>query len=394
MSTRTRTGPGRRQGFTLIETIVALALFGSLFAMVLGLFGSQIRTFSSGASQMDAAQNLRFAMSVLEKDLPVVASGVPAEQPFIVYADSTVFAYNADLFSNLPNDVSAIYVDSTLPNAMVNSLPQARRMTIPNSSFQYPDTTYRHAGSRSPAETIIFFFQRDTFATRRDTYLLWRQLNDQPPELLARNVLRASDRPFFRYLRRVPQVGGAAVLDTVPHAWLPLAHTAAIHGGPNDVGASARVDSLRAVEVSFRVTDDGPPGRERIFETRRTIMFPNAGRAVKKSCGDEPLLGSLTFTATVNTTYGVPYVDLAWTQSVDEAAGERDVRRYVLWRSTSPLTGNEDPYLSMPSGQTLYTFLDANVVPGATYYYAVAAQDCTPSLSARRTATVTVPVIP
>jgi len=40
-----------------------------------------------------------------------------------------------------------------------------------------------------------------------------------------------------------------------------------------------------------------------------------------------------------------------------------------------------DPYRSVPGGVDLYVQIDEDVEPGATYEYAVAAQDCTPTLS-------------
>ena len=41
------------------------------------------------------------------------------------------------------------------------------------------------------------------------------------------------------------------------------------------------------------------------------------------------------------------------------------------------------PFLAIPAGAASYTYEDAAVVPGVVYQYALTAQDCTPSLSAR-----------
>ena len=54
--------------------------------------------------------------------------------------------------------------------------------------------------------------------------------------------------------------------------------------------------------------------------------------------------------------------------------------RYVIWRRPAGVVAWGDPIASVPAGQASYVFNDTRVDPG-TYTYAIAAQDCTPSLS-------------
>ena len=388
MSTR----KAARAGFTLVEVLVAMTIFGALIALTLGVLDQQVRAFYNGSAQMDATQHLRFTMSVLEKDLPTTGSGVPITQPFLVYADTHVVAFNSDYASNLAADAFAVYVDTTLPNLMVTSLTQPRRMTIPRTAWQYPDTTYRVGASPSPAETIILYFEPDASTARSDDYLFWRQVNDQAAELLARNILRPASGPFFRYRRVRAPAAGQIVLDTVPGAWLPLRHTRPIHLSLADTGTFARIDSVRAVNVRFRTFDDRPQAQQRIFEVERTIALPNAGKSARKTCGDEPLNTGMNFTAVADSANGGPIVRLSWQRSVDENSGERDVNRYLLWKSTTLPVGTGDPFQNIPAGAAPpYIFEDGGVSTGTTYYYAIAAQDCTPSFSTQLTRTVIVP---
>jgi hypothetical protein len=130
---------------------------------------------------------------------------------------------------------------------------------------------------------------------------------------------------------------------------------------------------------------------ERRRTLSRLIRMPNAGLAQQNTCGDEPLLGT-GLTAALTVVNGAPAVSLTWAQATDEAGGERDVIRYVLWRKhpTDPDWG--DPYLSIPAGNPTPFYQDQAVVSGEQYQYALAAQDCTPSLSTLATSgTVTVP---
>jgi len=369
-----------RAGTTLIETLVALTLLGVLITATLSLMDHEVRAFNAGASQIDAMQNLRFTMSVLEKDLATVGTNIGPNQPFLVYADSHVVVFNGDYASSVANDPFAVYVDTAASSLITTVLPRERRLTIPRTTFAYPDSTYRVGGAHSPAETIMFYFEPDTGTARADDYRLYRKVNDQPPDMVARNILRASGNlPFFTYTRRVTPVSGAAYVEAVPQNQLPLQHQRVFHNAPNDTGTLAAIDRLRAVRVNFRVTD-AHPASERIYTATRTIWFPNAGQVMKQTCGDEPIIGSISPLAQHTTYNDLPAIRLTWSPAVDEAGGERDVVRYVIYRHTTPGPVG-DPFLSIPAGMASYTYYDTDIVPGVLYYYSIAAQDCTPALS-------------
>jgi len=76
-------------------------------------------------------------------------------------------------------------------------------------------------------------------------------------------------------------------------------------------------------------------------------------------------------------------VQLTWAPATDENSGEKDIERYVVWRRPSTTPDWGDPLVSIPSGLPGYTYVDGSVTIGTTYYYALAAQDCSPALSAQ-----------
>ena len=121
------------------------------------------------------------------------------------------------------------------------------------------------------------------------------------------------------------------------------------------------------------------------------IRFPNAGLAQKQTCGDEPILsGALAAVPIVLN--GTPAVRLTWSAAVDEGGGEKDVVRYVVWRRAPGAPDWGDGYVSIPAGQASYVYEDGVVQSGTGYQYALAAQDCTPSLSSlSSTGTITIP---
>jgi hypothetical protein len=168
----------------------------------------------------------------------------------------------------------------------------------------------------------------------------------------------------------------------VPAGDLPLRHTSTFHRVSADTAASARTDSVRAVEVTFRSTNGLTGVNERIVAASRMIALPNAGFELLRTCGDEPILGGTLGAAVVDLGGGVWAVRLTWNAATDETSGERDVARYVIYRQATPITTDwGDPYLSIPAGFASYQQDDAAVASGFTYQYAIAAQDCTPMLS-------------
>jgi hypothetical protein len=246
----------------------------------------------------------------------------------------------------------------------------------------YPDTNYTAAGGilNSPAETVIFYFTPDTATARTDDFVLFRKVNGLAPELVARNILRTSGEPFFKYFQLRRPLNAPAYLFTVSSSALPMRHSVPVHGTVADTGTPGKVDSLRGVEVNLTATNGKTDADERTFAITRTVRFPNAGLAVKRTCGDPPLLGT-GLSVRDTTVQGAPAVRLAWNPATDEGGGEADVVGYVVWRRLQGAADWDVPYLSIPAGQTSYIHVDVAVTQGETYEYALAAQDCTPTLS-------------
>jgi prepilin-type N-terminal cleavage/methylation domain-containing protein len=368
-------------GFTLVELIISIMIFGIVLAAGIGFVATQNRMFQRGLDRMTALQNLRYALNSLETDLPTLGTNVPASQPSLVYASGTAIAFSADYASNVANDIFASYIDLGAPNGQV-TVPNPT-ITIPTSAFNWPTTTYLNtSGTRSPAELLIYWFAADGTTTRNDDYVLWRQINNAAPEPVARNILQNGTTPFFSYLERNDFVNAASNLTAVPAAALPLRHTSTFHRVSADTAASARSDSVRAVEVTFRSTNGLTGINERIVAASRMIALPNAGFELLRTCGDEPILGGALGAAVVDLGGGVWAVRLTWNAATDETAGERDVARYVIYRQATPITADwGDPYMSIPAGFATYQQDDPGVAPATTYRYAISAQDCTPMLS-------------
>ncbi len=380
-----------RAGMTLVEMTVSLVIFSFIMAGALSMLRSEGKRFQLGGERAAMYQNGRFAMNEMEKDLRTSGTGAPDQQPQIVYAADSVLVFNANYWTNTVGDVEAVYYSEDAPDSAVSAMRTVAKVTIPYTTIQYPDTNYRLGAVNSHAETIAFWFRLDSSTARTDDYILWRRINNLAPEVVSTNLLRTTNQPFFRYFRIFGSTNSQS-LDTVPRSQLPLRHSRPIHLAINDTGAFARIDSIRAVRVSFTVTNGRTGADEQRRSISRLIRLPNVGLVNSKTCGDAPI-----FTATVGISALVApdstrYVRLNFARSVDETSGERDVERYVIFRRFGSATDWGDPFTTIPGGDTAYVYTDATVIKDSTYRYAVAAQDCTPTLSGlQQTTTVTIP---
>lgn len=382
-----------RRGMTLVEIIVSIFVFSFVMAGALSMLQSESRRFQLGGEKSAMYQNGRFAMNEMEKDLRTSGAGAPDIQPQIVYVSDSVIVFNANYWTNTPGDVEAVYYSADAPDSAVQAMRTSGTITIPYTAIQYPDTNYLTGGVNSAAETITFYFRRDSSTTRTDDFILWRRVNNLAPEVVSSNLLRSGSEPFFRYFRLFFD-GTVERLDTIPRNALPLRHARPIHLAINDTGALAQIDSIRAIRVSFTVTN-GRVGAAMGEQTRalsRLLRLPNVGLVNTKTCGDAPIFtGTVTATAEVLPD-STRFARITFPPSVDEKTGEKDVERYVIWRRFGSAADWGDPLVTLPGGDTLFIFNDLGVIKDSTYRYAVAAQDCTPSLSSQQfSAQVTIP---
>jgi prepilin-type N-terminal cleavage/methylation domain-containing protein len=377
----------RRRGATLVELLITMLIFGIIMTSAFAFLLVQTRGYRSLATRTDQVQNARFGHDILRQEIRTAGTNVVDAQPLVVYASDSVFAFNADLLTNLVDSVfktGAIYVDPYASDADASALTTDAPIVIPGTTFSYPLADYSSAlGTVGEAETVIFYFTPDTLSAEAADYALMRQTNGGVPEMVSGGLRRSGDAPFFRYwydpARYDPSASGLA---RVPESWLPLAKTVAIRGAPPDTGMSVttRIDQLRAVEVTYEGAKRSDGGREIV---RYMVPMPNVGaeRAVR-ACGRPPLPPS---TPSVVWQADSAVVLLTWPNAMDDGAGEDDTLRYVLWRRLAGATTWRAPIATVGAvpGTGMYTYRDGGVDVGAgmRYEYVLAVQDCTPNLS-------------
>ncbi|MDT8368566.1 MAG: prepilin-type N-terminal cleavage/methylation domain-containing protein [Longimicrobiales bacterium] len=374
----------RRAGMTLVELVIALTIFGVIISTALVFMSRQNEAYQTSLRRTIALRNVRYAVTTLRQDLETLGTNVGADQPPLVHADDDVVVFSADHTTNVSGDPFAVFHDPDAPSGSV--IAPSGSFSIPNASQSWPGVAYESApGIRSSAEAILFWFAPDVTTARTDDYQLMRRVNTGEPDVVARRLLRDGSEPFFTYVRLVDQ-GGGLLPTPVPDSLLPLHHAVASHGSAADTGAVAIIDAVRAVRVRFRATDGEPGDRESIVGISRLIALPNSGQEILSTCGTPPILGSALNATVATLSTGEVGVALGWGPAIDESGGEADVVRYVLWRREVGNPSWGEPWVAIPAGAPTYTFEDATVSSGTGYLYALAAQDCTPTLSPRTTA--------
>jgi hypothetical protein len=315
---------------------------------------------------------------------------VPGRQPFVVQADPYAITVNADLATRDTaaegGAFGAVYLDADLPMGATMSLTPANAVTLPRSTVIYPTTTYfRGSGPQSAAETISFWIARDGSSGSDGRYALYRRVNALPVDTIARGLLLDPSTPPFTYTASDPSTGA---LYPVPASALPAFHVQQ-HGAPGDTARSAITDAIRSVHVHLVGTFIERNGSVSRRVADADIRLLNAGLLNHATCGEPPVLGS-----TVTATYvagPTRQVVVSWDGAVDEAGGEHDVERYLIYRR-APTAAFDEPIASIPAGQASYQFADTQIASGDQWTYAVAASDCGGQFSSPATSSqVTVP---
>jgi prepilin-type N-terminal cleavage/methylation domain-containing protein len=370
------------RGFTLMEMIVSLVVLSIVMSAAIWFFRGVSKAVAGTADRMDAMQNLRYAIGTMDRELRNAGAGTTEPQPTLVYISPTVVVFNADIVSPTPNSMTAVnYNPDADPNA-TDAPTTSQKFTIPGTAIQYPDSTYKTTGGEiSPAEAITYWIAPDSAPGHSGLYLMYRQVNNNAPDVVARNLLPYPGRPFFDWL----QTDTIGNLFTVTAANLPMRHSVPIHGALGDTGVASRIDSIRAVRVNLYASNGVFGAQQILRELVTTVRIPNAGLTKQRSCGDQPIFGK-TVTATQIGVAGAPAIKLTWSPATDETGGEKDVEKYVIYRRT--LAGSFDDALqSIPSGQASYSFTDLALLHDSTYVYQVTALDCTPLESLPSTTT-------
>jgi prepilin-type N-terminal cleavage/methylation domain-containing protein len=386
--------PSSSTGFTLVELMVTVVMISMIMGATISLIRSQTRTFRLSGEKLELTQNMRYALGTIDRMLRTAGAGVANQQPMFIYGGNDVVAFNSN-WTHVNQDRCAVNINPDAPVGSFEILPLASAFTLPNTAFIYPAMNY--TSTTCLAETLVFYFRPDSSTPGEpNDFVLMHRANAMPAELVAKNLFAYPGRPFFQYfVHRQTLAVPPAARDSLVLAGaagsgivLPIQHSVAVHGSAadsaNDPSNSYIADSVKAVRINIRVSNGLTGVEQRLRDVSTVVSLPNNGLIQLKDCGTAPpLLGVLDVQE--NLVGNPPSVTLSWPASFDEAAGETDINQYNIYRReplTEPAFGST--LITIPAGQPPpYLFTDNGVEVGIDYVYAVGAQDCTPSESAR-----------
>ena len=146
-------------------------------------------------------------------------------------------------------------------------------------------------------------------------------------------------------------------------------------------------DSIRTVTLTVNGVFNGYTLQNKAKAFVRTVSsqtsLANIGLSQRSSCGDLPLNPGSPTVALVNVG-GVDRVQMTWSASSDEASGEKDVERYVVYRRVVGNPWTEPIDQVGGSKSATYMWEDFDIQTGISFEYGVAAQDCSPANSSMR----------
>jgi Tfp pilus assembly major pilin PilA len=369
----------RRQGFTTIELIVAMTVTLVLIALAAPLYRAQTSAVSTTSGRTDAKRSSVFAADAIDQDLRNTGVGVFDGQPMVIRAAADAITFNANLVTARTSDMVAVFFDPDADSSAVGALSPSSQVTLPNSSVLYPTASYV-----SNAETISYYAVADTAlapVSGASMYTLRRRVNRQREEIVARNLMRYSGEPVFRYFRRT----ATGALSEIPAGQLPMVHSVPKHGSAADTGVVARIDSVALVRLNLISVYKNPRGGAVIDTLQRTVRLANQGLMQRSQCGETPLTPGVPV-LTITVIGGLNAVRLAWNSSIDELSGERDVEMYAIYRRIFGSGDWNEPLANIPgAGLPTLNYTDNTVLPGVRYEFAISALDCTPAPSALTT---------
>ncbi len=370
-----RSGRRRRPGFTIIELLIAMSVTLVIVAVAAPLYMAQTRSVNNTAGRTDATRSANFAIDAIEQDLRNTGVGAYDGQPMLLRAAIDAVSFNANMVTARTNDIVSVFYDPDADSTALGSLTTSTSVTLPNSSTTYPAASYV-----SNAETISYYVRSDTGTSPiagGQRVILYRRVNRMPEEIIARNLIRTSTAPVFRYFKK----SADGVTSEVTGASLPLYHTASRHGAAADTGALAVVDSVASVRLTLISMYRDPRGSVVIDTVQRSIRIANQGLLQRAQCGENPLVPG-TPVPSIQLVGGFAAVRLIWNASGDELTGERDVEMYTVYRRLFGAVAWTEPLANVPgAGTATLSFTDNSVLPGSRYEYAISALDCTPAPS-------------
>lgn len=344
-----------------MEMMVAMTITMIVFAITLPFVRAQTRSLGSTAGRMDADQVARFAMRAIEQDLRRAAGEFG--QPTIVAAGPMLLSFNANIRRADSLDTSALETE-VLGYAAGAAWPLSRAAAIPTTARLYPTADYLNAdGDTTRTETLSYFLLADTVSPKPDTYILYRQFNDQTPLELIDGLYLPGSQVFFTYYRNASGLLAAMPGDSVMFWTAPSM-------------SQLRTIGLRASGIYVNKYDGSETVRT--IETRVTLPVSLSTTVVACAASPTPPTAGMSVAASA----APRGATLTWDKSAMDSGDPDDALHYIVERRSS---GGSWVVIGVvnAAGENDYTLLDPRPAASGSFEYGVRVLGCGGATSSR-----------
>jgi len=128
------------RGFSSIELIIVIALIALAFTGIYNLFSGGMKSWKTGTSQINAQQNVRFAMDKMVREIRQAGYGVSIGDK-ITLAGLSEIKFRADLNSDGSPEEIHYYLDT---GVLYKSIGDGSGIPITNSEFSINNLSFSY----------------------------------------------------------------------------------------------------------------------------------------------------------------------------------------------------------------------------------------------------------
>ena len=402
--------PRNQAGFTLIELLIALVLSSLLFSSMIVVFQSQTRLNTLEQDVLETQQNARVAMNALAEDIRQAGYFVDQfnRQPIWIDAAPYQLIFNA----NLSERFVAMHRDSAVPLSN-GTMYRPGDYSLPPQSENLPAFLTRYLNDSETIrltldrtyDGLLTSADRQKGAVNQNLYTLTKEINGNPPAILAYNIRGPAaypdgtlPDPLFQYWGTFSSPDSLSLWgDANGDGRLSQAEIAALTRIP-----TSDLPDIRQVDVSITVETARP---DRRYEGRGSVpgnpnnyrSYDLRGRIRARNVGINPLglllCGDPPSNPLSPQGFDTPYdqgqsITITWRSAADEYSGEDDVQFYNVYRRAEGGDFEVVGQLQAFGVDTTFTFVDDGEIDNFNapqdyqgYYYYISAWDCAPQES-------------
>jgi len=397
----------RARGFSLLEMMIALFVGALLILISYNVLISQKKAGDAQNQLVSAQQNASIALESLEKDLRQAGMNVDdfSAQPVFLDAAPYQVIFNGDISSgtfgvpamsiheSVPLHDGTAYIPGSFAGENLggreryNNGAETIRFTLDRDGNGIVNTSDRYTASQNPAD---YSLMREENGTRIDMMAYGLRGRENYPD-------GQIPDPLFKYWGDYGSNGTIRLWgDTDNNGRLSQAEIAALTAVPGnllskiievEVNIEAESPGMEASYVGPHSTT-GSERKYRSVDMTSKVRPRNVGTGAGNlhACGDPPASPTGLSGADAPQDAGES-IELTFTESLDEASGERDVKSYTMYRRAVGEVEWTCINAMTPTAATVYTFYDDTHTPGGGpvtgtgYSYMVTAWDCRPQES-------------